>query len=516
MQRSVFEGWIGGLNERGFDAPFLALLRSHRFYDIHFTHGSYEFGKDFLAKRLENEVPTQFAFQSKAGDIGGGEWDAIFSQLFEATGGRLTHPNFDPAAPRRCVLVTTGRLKGKAIQSANDFRSRVAADAAFSVWDQDYLLDLARGTNPEFPLWDPHPAIEQVVAQIQLGTLGSRTLLLGLERALPSLPLSTADLNRASVEATLVIAALRRAGMHLHVPLVAAHLARLAAATEESGAGATAYGEALALHGAAVDELVIMFGPAMSAPSDFMGVVGGGLEHWFTYPAACLLLGEAVADAALRTRRTDPSAHRRYLDLLLALVHHQAGVQHPPSDRYAVSTFAVLAALADAGEWDAVSVLLRATTLWLCERLDEEGVGLAGPYAEPQEEVDHLLGGHLEHLQIERNGDSLLATVLIEAAAAWCPSLYSDVLNDVLAVGATPSTVVPLRLPDGLFLTLGGTGAVVNGEYSEPPEPRAWHTAEVRLPAHVDRVEAGFLFASTCRDRLFQAAAFRHIPGRPI
>lgn len=513
MQRSVFESWIGGLNERGFDAAFLALLRSHGFYDIHFTHGSYEFGKDFVAKRLESGVSAQFAFQSKAGDIGGSEWDAMFSQLFEASGGRLTHPNFDPAAPRRCVLVTTGRLKGKAIQSANDFRGRVATEAAFTVWDQDYLLDLARGTNPDFPLWDPHPAIEQVVAQIQLGTLGSRTLLLGLEGALPNLPISSTDLNRASMEATLVIAALRRAGMYLHVPLVAAHLARLAAAADDLTAGSVAYDDAVVLHGAAVDDLVGRFGAAVGSPSDFMNVVGGGLEHWFTYPAACLLLGEAVAGAAVRTRRTDPAAHRRYRDLLLALVSNQPGSRHPPSDRYAVSTFAILAALADTGEWDALGELLRATTLWLCDRLDNDGVGLAGPYAEPQEEVDHLLGGNLEHIEVERRSDSLLAVVLIEAAATWCPSLYADVLNDILAVKTVPSTVVPVRLPDGLFLKSGGTGAVVNAEYADPPVPLLWHTGEVRLPAHIDRAEAGILFASACRDRLFQAAAFRHVPG---
>ena len=39
------------------------------FHDIHFIHGNIEFGKDFIAKRTEDNRVIQYAFQSTAGDI---------------------------------------------------------------------------------------------------------------------------------------------------------------------------------------------------------------------------------------------------------------------------------------------------------------------------------------------------------------------------------------------------------------------------------------------------------------
>ncbi|MEZ4321137.1 MAG: hypothetical protein R3F61_26900 [Myxococcota bacterium] len=510
----MFEGWIAGLDERGFDTPLLALLRSHGFYDIHFTHGQYEFGKDFVAKRVEQDRVVQYAFQSKSGDIGGGEWDKIFAQLFEAAGGRLAHPNFDAAADRRCVLVTTGRLKGKAAQSANDFKIRVAGEADFSTWDCDYLLDLARGTNPEFPLRDLHPAIEQIVAEMQLGTLGSRTLLLGLERAVPGIPMDAGALHRASMEATLVIAALRRGGLDLHVPFVAAHLARLAAACSDAAAASVAYEEAMDIYQAAVAVLVVRFEAALSVRHDFLDVVGGSFEQWFTYPAACCLLGEYLAVGyLLASRRGDDATQARLLNALLALVRQQPGVFHPVSDRFAVSTMAMGAALAYADALGDVRTLLEATTVWLCDHLDDDGAGLAGPYADPTQEVEHLLGARLECIEVEARSGSLLAVALIEAANAWLPELYEDVLNDILAVKACPSAVIPIKLPHALFLNGGGTKALLNPMYPDGPAPLPWHDHEGwDVPESIaSAAEAPLVFASACRDRLYQAAVFRAV-----
>jgi hypothetical protein len=74
MLAAAFENWIRTLRERDFDDTFLELLRAAGFYDLHFTHGQYEFGKDVIAK-LRGAPPVQYAFQSKAGDIGGSDWD---------------------------------------------------------------------------------------------------------------------------------------------------------------------------------------------------------------------------------------------------------------------------------------------------------------------------------------------------------------------------------------------------------------------------------------------------------
>ena len=104
----AFESWISRLSEREFDGSFLSLLRAHGFYDVHFTHGAYEFGKDFVAKRNE-PTPVQYAFQSKAGGGDGAAWNKLSGQLIELAGEKLAHVSFDAALPRKLVLVTTGR-----------------------------------------------------------------------------------------------------------------------------------------------------------------------------------------------------------------------------------------------------------------------------------------------------------------------------------------------------------------------------------------------------------------------
>jgi hypothetical protein len=44
MLNDVIERYLDSLEEREFDAPFIALLRGLSYWDIHFLHGSFEFG----------------------------------------------------------------------------------------------------------------------------------------------------------------------------------------------------------------------------------------------------------------------------------------------------------------------------------------------------------------------------------------------------------------------------------------------------------------------------------------
>src|SRR5437762_2687902 len=115
MLRNVLEDYLSSIKEREFDYPLTALLQAMGFYDIHFTHGGVEFGKDFIAKRIENETEYQYAVQSKRGDINQSLWrNEIRGQLEEAIVSDLSHPQFNRALARKVILVTTGRLSGNA------------------------------------------------------------------------------------------------------------------------------------------------------------------------------------------------------------------------------------------------------------------------------------------------------------------------------------------------------------------------------------------------------------------
>jgi hypothetical protein len=127
MLSNVLGDYLDGIKEREFDVPFLLLLPAMGYYDVHFTHGSVEFGTDFIAKKVENGVAVQYSFQSKAGDIGLSTWrNDVRGQLESAQSGSL-HPSFDHSLERQVVLVTTGDLKNIAsveFQQFNDDRIR--------------------------------------------------------------------------------------------------------------------------------------------------------------------------------------------------------------------------------------------------------------------------------------------------------------------------------------------------------------------------------------------------------
>jgi hypothetical protein len=141
MLEGVIDHYLRGASEREFDMPLMALLVSRGFYDIHKIHGSYEFGKDFIAKRRDDDAIHQYAIQSKAGDINQGDWREIRPQVDEARYNGIGHPSYDRSLPRRAVLATTGRLKGAASADAQEYRNFLheRGEHSFDIWDQDDL-----------------------------------------------------------------------------------------------------------------------------------------------------------------------------------------------------------------------------------------------------------------------------------------------------------------------------------------------------------------------------------------
>jgi len=139
MLAAAIGNYIDSLTEREFDTPFMALLRLHGFTDIHFLHGAFEFGKDFIAKRKEDGIEYQYAFQTKAGDLGLSEWKECRGQIDMLRVNSLAHPNFDKAIPRKARFVTTGRLVGGAPLDAQEYREHLARlnESEFVAWDRD-------------------------------------------------------------------------------------------------------------------------------------------------------------------------------------------------------------------------------------------------------------------------------------------------------------------------------------------------------------------------------------------
>src|SRR5258708_19334003 len=114
MLANVVGSYLDSLEEREFDAPFMALLRALGFWDIHLLHGAFEFGKDFIAKGEHEGSVAQFAFQTKAGDINLSDWNQCRGQIDLLRTNSLARPAFDVKLPLQAVFVTSGLLVGGA------------------------------------------------------------------------------------------------------------------------------------------------------------------------------------------------------------------------------------------------------------------------------------------------------------------------------------------------------------------------------------------------------------------
>src|SRR5229473_6477803 len=148
MIADAIGNYLDNLEEREFDAPFMALLRAMGFHDIHFLHGAFEFGKDFIAKRTEAGITSQYAFQTKAGNLGLPAWNECRGQIDLLRTNSLAHPAFDPKMPRRAIFVTTGRLVGGAPPAAQDYSTYLAqlGEIGFTTWDRETLVELMSST----------------------------------------------------------------------------------------------------------------------------------------------------------------------------------------------------------------------------------------------------------------------------------------------------------------------------------------------------------------------------------
>jgi hypothetical protein len=432
--------YLESVSERAFDEPLMALLRARGFTSVRLVHGAREFGKDVIARR-DGE---QWGFQSKAGDVGQSDWRTLTGQLDELRVVNLGHGAFDTELPRRAVLVTTGRLVGNAPELYGDYNKRAneKGEPELELWDRDILLGQLAG-DPESVLSGSMDGQLMLI----LGTAESRSVTMH-EMEVFSRRWMTWEPDRlaglAVIEGALVCEKLRGVdrldlACHIALCLVRAVWASGAASLPEdmSAAAARSLFETYAcMLWDRCDEKLLEH-PLLN------DIEFGG---WVTYPVRCVRLAEFLGLLALLVKESDPELSEKISRWLVTLCKRQPGVTHPISDQYAVSVIPAVLALATVDR-EAAETYLKRCTVWLCDRYERNMLGLAREDATPEQEIEYLIGGPFESVQLERRPDSLLAPVLLDLAAVLGFSdLYADIYNDVQAVRICPQV---LRLDDG-------------------------------------------------------------------
>lgn len=555
MLRDVVAGFLDSVSEREFDAPVLALLAGRGFRDIHFMHGGFEFGKDFIGKGLkpvEGDTGTgdphtwelhQFALQSKAGKMGLSAWREVRPQLDEARNDDLAHPAFDTKLRRAGVLIVTGRLTGGAPIQAQSYREseRRKGRPDFEIWDRETLLEWLVDS-PEVGLAGVADGpILAIVGAIESGDITQSALERYARSWVPPVPGSLQETTtplseidgqrrRALVEAAVIVNRLRRSE-RLDLAALAAllllrsswcHELKFTSATDTELLHRSPATEAAArLFAGTAYELFRDLEPIAGESCKFLNATALGplLVAHVSYSATCLrvsevlgLLGLLVSSESTGLSELDPTlTEANVYEMLRKFISANPTALHPIGDSFAVGLIPPILLLARHDSAFAQSCLIRAT-IWVADQYDEDldGLGLAAPWVDPAAELKYLLNSEYDYGP-DRRQSSYLTTVLIDLAAVIGEdsSLYSDILNEVLAVEIAPQAVISDERvaqwrPDG-----PGTSLVPRVHYLDPMPHDLYAASHYNLGVLIPAWDSVAL-ALTVRDR-HPVAAMRAI-----
>jgi hypothetical protein len=448
MLRNVLEDYLIGIrDERDFDFPLASLLRAMGFYDVHFTHGGGEIGKDFIAKRVEDGTEYQYAIQSKKGDINQSEFrNNIMGQLLEASLLGLSHPQFDRDLPRRIILVTSGRLSGNAPLTFQDFNLELEAKyqkEKVTFWGKDQLIDFFE----EYGLSSIHQFTSRgVTGYTQFFLIYSKALDGNLsDREIENFSRLWIDESleyrkrvlRASIEAEIIVSKLIGNGKLYESLTVYLSLARvmLQAMFESDDEYIVEIYQQLIKQNILplCKEFYSQFKNSWESASKQLLPLAGektGLPmlNYLVWSARILEL------TALYFFLTKDKAERdEIIAFLIEFIEREAGCGHIPGDRYAISVVWPVLALIKMGELDKALSLIKHSVIWVCDRV-EHGFGLAHYDADEYEETATLLGYPFDSIQVEENRSSYLATIAADLAAfIGDKEFYSSVINDLEA-----------------------------------------------------------------------------------
>lgn len=443
MLRVVVEHFLDSLNEREFDGPLLALLSSKGFYDIHYLHGPFEFGKDVIAKKHDNvtDEPRQYSIQSKAGNITQGAWRSVRPQLEECEYNTRAHPSFDESLPRVAVLVTTGRLVGAAPVDAQEFKGQCRARglADFEVWDHDTILDWLC-EDPWLGLTgsSTQDRLISLVSDIRRGTVAEPNLE-RYTREWLSDGTDPRQLSWAAIETSISCNLLRETHRLDLAALMALHLHRAAwrSLVEDDEPHSRVSASAIRLFAAYATELLEQVEPLLSDPILLAGELAYDPTAIAIYPAGCTRLVEILGLLALVA---DGALEDRAIQAISRLFSEHPGCRRPPADEFAVAIIPPVVALAKANP-EVVSNFMRSVSEWLLDRHDPNYNGLGLGSLDDGEEiaVERLLAGALDTTQLQRRTSSYLATVVMDLLIALgADQLYEGVRENIEALRIVP------------------------------------------------------------------------------
>lgn len=444
MITQVLRNYLTGIErERHFDTPLGLLLPTLDFYDVHYTHGTIEFGKDFIAKRIDGGVEIQCSFQLKRGNISLSDWrNEIQHQMLQSVLTPLRHPNFDRGLTHQAYLVTTGEISTPAAMAIDELNTQIQdfyKRSPIKVWSQSNLIDnfIDSGLNSLYSATAEGFAEYGAFFQLYSGTLRGDVTINSIETYSRHWVRQLAGFEKwalwCSLECESIAQQCMRTGQVYEAVYV--YLCRLRAVC----AACYSYpGEQLS------DSFQFSLPRIVELCSLYVNTFRGLWEpqcdllasdvsptDFISYPVQCSRVMEIAS--LLYFLDTDVDQKAQTIALLEKLVIQEPGCGHPISDRHAISLAVASLALLDASRDDAVRRLLERATVWIGDRY-EKALGLATVDSDETEEVETLLGSDFDFTKTTRRQTSLVGTVVKDLSAFMEDAkLYDDIANDLEA-----------------------------------------------------------------------------------
>lgn len=513
MLERIVSSFVEGMDERGFDVPFMALLRSAGFSDIHFTHGSLEFGKDFIAKRVEGGAETQYVFQSKAGNLNLSQWSDLAGQLTLLRTNELSHPAFNRRLPRRAVLIITGRLNGHAQLAAQDYVEGAVTrkETPLEVWDRERIVELMRngldaGLTPSaasqllgvYGAIQSGQATEERLEALSQLWCGEEQVPMQASLSAAILALELARNKRLDLASYIGLALVRASAVQTH-------------GHERTDKGWSVTGEIgrLIFREYATRVLLFARSEALATSADFVRA------HFepasiVTYRIRCMRTIELVGLLGLMPEMA--GEREAIAQWVQSFVEKHPGTTQPPSDRWAVSLIPPFLLLVRSARRPASAALAVRVIDWLIGA-HQNGSGLAGPRARPEDEVKFLLAC-ISSPPVARRKDSYLAAAMLDLLAVLrFPRAYADASGGVRAAGIHPCAVVSSDTPLQYVLEGSQLGVHSNIRYTaqlpDSASDAGAHLAEAIKPRYLETVGRDWdqlAVSAVLRDRYFPSA----------
>jgi hypothetical protein len=453
MLANVLGVYLDNIKERELDLPFIAFLHAVGFYDIHFTHGNVEFGKDFIAKLDENGQCVQYSFQTKAGDISQAEWrNNVMGQMLESTITALSHPAFAADTEHQAILVVTGRLLGNAALGLQELNRRIETSFGkrpIILWDREALISKFKvhGLEGVFQAtadgFASYGDFYHLYGNALLGKISQWEIEKHSRRWLNYSIDPKRRLLCSVLESDIIAGRCQNKGMLYeavcaYLTVIRTILLQLHDCREESD---MAY--LTAIYKQTQSRVVTICHQFVSAAEKLWSQTGKdlaskipGMSKIITYPIQCARILEVAG--YLYFAEQEQTRRDKVARFIKEFASREPGCSNIPSDRYAISLVLPLLALCYGGFSAVMEEVLCKAAIWLCDRY-MAGFGLADYSSTEYEEIATLLGYPFESIETHRRSASFAASILGDLAAfVGNETLYSNIINDIKAAKIAP------------------------------------------------------------------------------